>query len=304
MRVVVVFCEGPHDIYFAARSVGRIGFKYHLDDAQSLPTPFGWKASPLSREEGLVLSQRQDKLDESAPEPASLTTLNFGRKPLFELASRFGGPFPDWAGPQWLMFVNMGGDSSAQRVINLARAIGTTMKRPRQDTTEVAYAFLFDADPISDKKGLDWRLREFKTAYGAWLGQSSPSDWTHGLWADTEGGRVGLWVHHDNTTRQGTLEDQLGVMFENTPSHKAATTAAKSYIDSNADAKSGVRTRADKNWKAAMTIAGQVVKPAIKGSVVGSGLSVMVEKSLPDEAFDTTYCRALASFLTSAWTNP
>lgn len=301
MRVVVVFCEGPHDIQFAARSVLRHRrFERYEGTAQGLPTPFGWRDDPLSKEVGLVRSQRE----RTEASGAKFEALNFGEKPLFELACQLVDKPTDWQGPDWLLLVNMGGDSSSGRVIELAKTIVVSMKRPRQDTTEFAMAFLFDADPLADKKGLDWRQRTFKETYAPLLGELGSQDWTHGMWSDTAAGRVGLWVHHDSSIQEGTLEDHLGKMFEDTESHKAATIAAKAYIDANAGETSSVRTRSDRRWKAAMTIAGQVVRPAVKGSVVGSGLNVMVEKSLPDEAFDAEVCKELATFLTSAWTTP
>lgn len=310
MRVVVVFCEGPHDIHFAARSVERhCAFQRYTGPAQALPTPFGWKAGANEQEKGLVRTQRDGpknkRTGQDRIETTKLNTLNFGEKPLFELACKATDDTAPSEHARWLMFVNMGGDSSHERVRALAKLVRTTIEHRRPHTSEVAFAFLFDADPLADNKGLDWRLAKFRTDYAELLGASGPEVWTHSTWADTQAGRVGLWVHHDATTKEGTLEHHLGKMFENSVSHQLATHAAKQYIEANAAATSDVRTRNDKHWKAAMTIAGQVVPPSVKDAeVVGSGLNVMVEKSLPDEAFDAEVCKALATFLTSAWTTP
>jgi hypothetical protein len=283
MRVVVVFCEGPHDLHFAARSVMRHGgYSAFSGSASDLPTPFGWKPRDVQDPQvGLVLSQlrRIDTIQ------ASLDRLNFGKKPLFEYAIHSADK------RTWLLFVNSGGDSAATEVKELIKRIRASRMVPGIELTALAFAFLFDADFLSDNKGKAWRLQAFQTDYEdtLHLERGAAEGWKH---ANDEW--VGLWIHYKQSTSDGTLEELLEPLF--TPWSEMS--GALAFIDTYAEKGNPVREKADKRRKAAFTIAGQLRRGTDRSFLVGSAMNVMIQKGLEDSAFDAEVCREVAKFLT------
>lgn len=296
MRVLVVFCEGPHDVYFASRSLARHSdYEEYKGPASGLPTPFGWSAQdPLDKQEGLVLTQVR-RLD---PLSIGLGQLNFGKKPLFEHALRSAD------GSSWALFVNMGGDSASKEVNLLLRRLRASRLKPGIDLQFAAFAFLFDADFTADGRGLGWRVQKFKADYKEAMG--SMDNAKSGAWWGTDRGPVGLWVHHSSASQDGTLENVAGPVFAEHADWKVLVAAAGTYIDAHGAEDAPARSNPDKRWKASITIAGQLRPDSNgKGALAGSGMNVMIQRGLHDDGFDAAVCKELATFLTTVpWPNP
>jgi hypothetical protein len=296
MRVLLVFCEGPHDIYFASRSLCRNAeYRPYKGVANDLPRPFGWKAQDkLDKQLGIVVTQAQrlDSFD------MDLDRLNFGKKPLFEHALHSKDK-TDWA-----LFVNMGSDSAAEEVVKLLRNIKAGQVGLGDAKPRIACAFVFDADFKVDSRGLDWRIQRFIDDYTEAL--HLPEKVEPGSWWGTILGPVGLWVHYHTDSKEGTLEDFAGPIFSAHPSWKGLLEAAGSYIDDNSEQAAPVRVKRDKRWKASITIAGQLRPDSRgKGTLAGSGMNVVIKSGLEDDAFDAPICKMLADFLIKVpWPTP
>lgn len=284
MRVTLAFCEGPHDIHFAARSLLRHSGQVRFDGpASGLPTPFGWRPEDkLDKQEGLVLAQLR-RLD---PLAIDLDTMNFGRKPLFEFAS-----YEPNQGV-WTLFVNMGGDSSTVGVSELINLVEIGMGRRGIDVKQVAFAFLFDADFIVDGKGQAWRVTEFRNQYAPIFGDIANVE-SRG-WRDTGKHMVGLWLHHGDPD-EGTLEDHAGSVASMDKVWEGRIVQAQQYLDTSLDKASPIRLKRDKAWKAKLTVAGQ-----LNTATVGAGMNVVIQRGLADKGFDAPVCSMLAEFLTGA----
>ncbi|MGE4070801.1 MAG: hypothetical protein AB7E72_06455 [Lysobacterales bacterium] len=275
MKAVLVFCEGNHDVVFAARSLGQVaGAAWMNMPIGELPSPLG-HVPDLSQPNnpkirGLISSRYSGRsLDESSLQAAVHPPV-----PAFEAILR----------DQNILYVliRCNGDAAAsaalelvnETVILLNPAFGT-------DVEQIAAAFLFDADT-----SLATREMQFAHEYMLLLdGMTAP---THGGWVNSTI-PVGLYVFHDSSTQQGTLENVLGPLVAAEWNLRWA--AADSYLSTHAQPTDPISAKPAEWLKAQINIAGQFVLP-------GDPMSQVIgRRGLSASHFSGHESRSLVAFL-------
>jgi len=309
MRVVIVFCEGPHDIQFVSRSVLRnaSGFSIYEGKTADLPVPFGVKSE---RGQSLIVQQhrRIEQFESTVDET------NFGKKPLYELVLRNKES-------DFLLFVNMGGDSTSDEVIKLIESALSACSDPiGGEVSRLAFAFFYDADFLKDTKGRVYRVNEFWRCFSNLFQPTriQPSEgWESCLFLSGSSGLedsdepdrkslandtgrfpVGLWVH--GLEAEGTLEDHLEMVLKSHHELKDEYQEALSFVKSRLSEDHPLIAKTDKRNKAIITIMGQFFN-RVKGSkgslLAGTSFSGIIGKGLPEDCFDSVYSKQIAKAL-------
>lgn len=243
MRAVLVFCEGRHDVVFVRRSLcaaakGEL-FKGRIRD---LPAPFG-------ASEGVPQGFISSQYAKHELEGGRLAEAAHARPPTFDAVVAV----PE---DETLYFLlRCGTDSAAGRTIPVVKSVANLVGKFSEPSGvgEVAFAFLFDADDA----GVEVRTARFASDYAACLGDNPVG---HANWARCHLGPVGLFVFHDSSTGNGTLEDALAPMVHDAWSERWH--AAGVYLDTHAKETDPIRRgKASKLKKAQISITGQFLCP-------------------------------------------
>ena len=306
ISALVIFCEGPHDVHYVGRCLEvHSKFMPFEGNVTDLPTPFGRpkRESVGDDELGLVICQsRRLCFTDRSP----FDEVNFSKKPLYEFAANRIQESAETKHVEWAIMVNCGGDSNHKQVIEVLTQIREALDPDYcPEVTNVRYAFIYDADFVHQepKRGLKAREQLFWRHFGEYLRPKDDAYIPHGKWKQTDIGSVGLWVHHNSEDQQGTLEDHLLPMCMQDWSTELAD--ALEIINKDQYCNSHARGARDKTIKAAITMAGQLRLPRVpsgpkkhRGTLVGAGLAVMVQKGISDTAFEQSESgKALANFL-------
>lgn len=279
MRGLLVFCEGNHDIVFAQRSLGAVAQAEYLNiPIGELPYPLGTVDGQGGKATTSILQQRlaSRRLNESTVRAAS-----HAPAPNFESVLLLRST------DTYVMLIRASTDSDAAGATALVSdfvfLIGLVQTSPIK---KVGVAFLFDAD----KAGVTARETQFASNYRAILSGPTPS---HGQWVQGTHGPVGLFVFHDPTTRQGTLDVHLATIVQ--AKWPTRWQAADAYLQSHALPHEPVFRSGPERLKAQMCITGQFVCP-------GDPMTQVISRdAIPDRVhFQTPESQALATFLTSA----
>lgn len=275
MKAVFVFCEGNHDVVFASRSLGHIiGAQWVGSPIGELPSPLGPVPDPSNPKHPKVQSVIASRYAGRVLDGLKLQEAAHAPIPTFESVVRHGETL--------YVLVRCQGDSSAEAAIQLVDDF-TAVLDPAfgTDITELAAAFLFDADA-----NLAAREGAFAADYAPLL-QGSPAP-AHAAWTKAAI-PVGLYVFHDTTTKQGTLEDLLAPLVAT--EWNGRWQAADSYLTTHAIPADPVMKKPVERIKAQITITGQFVCP-------GDPMTQVIgRKWLPENHFAGAESRSLVSFL-------
>lgn len=270
MRAVLVFCEGRHDVVFVKRSLVAVaGGKPFEKKVRDLPAPFGSSGAGPG-----FIRQLYAKRD---LEDRQLAAAAHARPPTFEAVVTLPGD------GTLCLLIGCGGDSKAPGNVDVVKKVATlvTTYQEPSGVDEVAFAFVFDADDA----GLQARERSFASAYAECLGGQSTG---HAGWARGELGPVGLFVFHDPSTLEGTLEDALAPMVCEAWSERWY--AAGDYLSAHAHEADPIR-KASKYKKAQISVTGQFLCP-------GDPMAKVIDSErLPRETFTGPVSQALVDFL-------
>lgn len=282
MRAVLVFCEGPHDVAFARRSLEAHGGCERVDKpVGELPSPFG--------------SSRAGK---------GLIATRYGRQALAELTVQAAShpPLPcfesvveNTATNTLFVLVGTHGQDQVDPVRDLLRDLNASITKGHAGTFDVsqyAAAFLFDAN----RKGVASKLAAFRHRYGEHFGDLSNLE--HGKWVMTNTVPAGCFVFH-RQDQTGTLEDHLAPIVKSAWPGRYA--AARRFIDDNREDADEVSGSDAARLKAIITATGQFHLPGVSMTVVVSDR----KKGLPQAQFKESQPSAeLAGFLAGApWGN-
>lgn len=276
MKAVFVFCEGNHDVKFAARSLGGVASAAWVGKPiKELPSPLGPIPDPANPRNPKQKSLIAERYAARSLEDLTLQAAAHAPPPAFEAVLRDGTAH--------YVLIRCHGDAAAASATQLLNDV-TSVINPAfgTDITEIAAAFLFDADAA-----VAAREETFAASYQPILGGASGPK--HGAWVIGKDFPVGLFVFHDATTQQGTLEDLLAPLVE-----KEWTTrwqAASTYLTSHQLAGDAVSRTPAERAKAQISITGQFVVP-------GDPMSEVIGRNgLPAVHFQGPDSQALVTFL-------
>lgn len=285
MKAVIVFCEGSHDVAFATRSLGVLeNAEWMRKPIRELPSPFGPKPDPHNPDnpkvQGIIVRHYSARLLDDLP----LTAAARPPLPSFERLLYVAGIDTVFA------LVRCHGDGTSTAAMELLGKFQALMLPGfNLDVGRIAAAFLFDADDA----GVAGREASFAASYTAILdGNNAPR---HGQWVRGSDFPVGLYLFHDRTTRQGTLEDLLVPMVET--QWRDRWKAAGEYLADHQAAGDPVATKPAERRKAQICITGQFLFP-------GDPMTMVIERNgLPNAHFSGHESQALVDFLTGTpWT--
>lgn len=284
MRAVLVFCEGSHDIVFATRSLGALaGGKWMGQPISKLPSPFGPRTDPSNPQRPVVRSFIVERLRTRAIDELRLRDAAHPAPPSFQAFVHVD------ADDVLFALLRSGGDSAAKASLDLIQDVVTLMPLGL-DVTEVAVAFLFDADV----DGVQAREASFERTHQRLLGSAGGPK--HGVWVNTDVNGmeipVGLYIFHDPSTGEGTLEDTLAPMVAS--EWPKRWTGAETYLGKHQEAQDPVATKRSERLKAQISISGQFLFP-------GDPMTqVLARNGLPSSHFQGPASKALVDFLRSA----
>jgi hypothetical protein len=276
MKAVFVFCEGAHDVKFAARSLGGVATATWVGDPiKELPSPLGPIPDPDNPKRPKLKSLIAERYAERSLDEMSLQAASHAPPPAFEAIVRDGTTL--------FVLLRCAGDTAAASVMKLLSDM-TAVLTPAfgTDVKQIAAAFLFDADAsVATREAL------FEASYQPILGPAPGPK--HGAWVLGKDFPVGLHVFHDAATQQGTLEEILAPLVElewSTRWH-----AASAYLTSHAGVGDPVSKKPAERLKAQINITGQFVAP-------GDPMSEVIGRNgLSASHFDGAHSKALVAFL-------
>lgn len=303
--------EGEADAGLVRRCLGRhCGARWVADRPIDLPTPFGARALPgearASREGRSLILNWQARV---TPSDQNLQeTSRGGRDPTFDCVLRVPSPSDDTL----YIIVRLGGDKNfPPDGIELIDLIGRNIDLPGRphDVHRFAVACFFDADaPEHDGSSTAadcvtarqaWFLAALQARFATAI-TPSHAQWAKireaqlTRWAPTALMPLGLYVFHDSSTQQGTVEDILEPIVSQ--HHPTRLTDAHAYLQTHPNPAS---TRAVDRAKARLTIALQPTRPGFSLATWTQGGVKPEDKPLPDTAFAGPECKAIADFLTA-----
>jgi hypothetical protein len=275
MKAVFVFCEGNHDVAFVSRSLGQIAGGQRLNKPiGELPSPLGPVPDPSKPKDPKLKSLIASRYSSRVLDDLSLQAAAHAPLPAFEAVVQDTNTF--------YVLIRCNGDGSAEASIALVDEFRALLNPAfGTDIKEAAAAFLFDADA-----SLKSRECAFAAAYARMLaGLTAPA---HGAWVKATF-PVGLYVFHDKSTGQGTLEAVLGPLVA--AEWNTRWVAADGYLTTHAAPTDPVTKKPGEKLKAQINITGQFVLP-------GDPMSQVIgRKGLSASHFDGPESQALVAFL-------
>lgn len=289
MRAVLVFCEGNHDIVFATRSLGAVAKAEWLGQPISdLPSPFGPRHDPSKPQNPIVRSFIAERIRGRVLDGLRLMDAAHPQTPSFQAFLHVPSHDIVYA------LLKSGSDNAATAAVTLIEDFLTQLQFG-VDITEVAAAFLFDADTA----GVEGREATFEADHRALLaGTTGPN---HGCWSigavNGTSLPTGLFVFHDPTHRTGTLEDIIAPMVS--MEWPDRWSGAGNYLTTHQDPGDPVATDSTEAVKARVCITGQFRFP-------GDPMTQVIRRGgLSDHHFQGATSQALADFLLRVpWGNP
>lgn len=275
MKAVLVFCEGNHDITFAARSLGQVASAQWVNKPiGELPSPLGPVPDPSKPRDPKIKSLIGSRYAGRVLDELSLQAAAHAPPPAFESVVQVNSTL--------YVLIRCHGNGAAKAAINLVSEFSALLNPAfGTDIKQVATAFLFDADT-----SLKARESAFAIEYAGMLaGMAAP---THGTWV--KGNLpVGLYVFHDASTQQGTLEDMLGPLMA--AQWNTRWVAADGYLTAHAAPTDPVMRKPAERLKAQINITGQFMFP-------GDPMSQVIGRNgLPSSHFSGPESKSLVTFL-------
>lgn len=280
MKAVFVFCEGNHDVTFIVRSLGQVANASWVGDAiGKLPSPLGPVRDPANPSRPKIESLIAKRYSTRTLNDLRLQAAAHAPPPTFEAIVQFEDTL--------YVLIRCHGDGAAKAAIDLLADVNA-MLNPAfgTDVKKIAAAFVFDAD-----ESLGGRESAFAKEYAALLSSQSPP--THGKWVNGSH-PVGLYVFHDQASKNGTLEEMLAPLVAS--EWGARWNAAGHYLSTNAQAADPVSKKRSELLKAQINVTGQFLFP-------GDPMSVVIGKprgtapGLPDSHFNGAESQSLVDFL-------
>jgi hypothetical protein len=283
MRAVLVFCEGNHDVVFATRSLGAIaGVQWLGQPITDLPSPFGPRHDPSNPHNPIVKSFIIERIRGRVLDGLKLMDTTYPHPPSFQALLRL--PADDVV----FAILRSGGDDAAESAITLIADLLTQLPLG-VDVTEIAAAFLFDADA----HGVTAREAAFEADHQLLLGGipgPKHASWVKGTINGTSI-PVGLFVFHDPANGKGTLEDIIAPMVAS--QWPPRWLQAGTYLTTHQDPTDPVATKPAETLKAQICITGQFRFP-------GDPMTqVLRREGLPANHFQGQHSQALVTFLRS-----
>ena len=253
MKAVLVFCEGHHDVVFAARSLSVVArCSLVKKQIRELPSPFG----PGDTARKGLLATRLERRD---IEDLNLQVAAHPPLPSFDAIVE------DTVAGTMFMLVRTHGKDRVKAVQGLLADLRVIFDRTLVDTYDVAeyaIAFLFDANAI----GMVKTINCFRQRYTDDFGDLSGVD--HGKWTTTEVSPVGCFVFHtESTDKTGTLDDHLASMAR--AEWPDRYVKAHAFVRDNKKESDRVSRSGARQSKAVITAAGQFHVP-------GAGLTQVI----------------------------
>ena len=262
MKAVLIFVEGSADGWYVCRCLGQhCGAQFDSRRPADFETPFGQMGG---NQGGGFIARWHARI---AADDLRLAEGSEGKEPVFQAALRTTDTL--------FLIVRMGGDRKIVEVQKLIFALRDLFKpNPVGRVQELALAFLYDADNPSHYKGGSQdcvaerealflqdsgTLATFDALAGqsaqyALLGTGTP---THAQWVQGTDFPVGLFVMHDPTTRQGTLESAIEPALQAQAPWDTRLVEAEKYLGANEVPTDKVVTDPRARSKARITSAGQ-----------------------------------------------
>ena len=276
MKVVLVFCEGRHDVVFAQRSLGAHGGCKWVDKKiWQLPSPFG-RNKVASR--GVIAT----RFEQHALEDLTLRAAAHPPLPCFESIVE------NTANGTIFFMVRTQGKVQSQPVLDLLRTLDLTITDEPAgtfDVSEYAAAFLFDANG----EGVTSTVEGFRDRYGTHFGDLS--DLEHGMWLNATTVPVGCFVFHTSDLQQtGTIEDQLAPMARGAWPDRYPE--VERFIDEKRHLDDKASSSDAERLKAIITVTGQFDHP-------GDPMSIIIGRTgIPVAQFEeSAMSKTLADFL-------
>ena len=291
MKVVLVFCEGRHDVTFAQRSLSaHSNCKLVEESIHKLPAPLGRGENGQSKtiKKGLIAGTFERSFPEDLPKDLPLRAAGHSPVPCFQAIVK------NTATDTMFFMARTEGKDQNKPVLEFLNNLDLTIRSGGDiDVTQYAAAFLFDANGA----GVMSRLDDFRRRYSQHFGDLSHLQ--HRQWLPTGTVPVvpvGCFVFHASAQEQtGTIEDHLAPMAERAWPDRYA--AAQNLIDTRCNDNDQVSNSEAKRLKAIITATGQFGHP-------GAPLSTIIMESrngIPEEQFKAcAVSRELAHFLTQA----
>lgn len=281
MRAVLVFCEGNHDIVFVTRSLGAVAQAQWLGQPISdLPSPFGPRHDPTNPHNPIVKSFIAERIRGRVLDGLKLMDAAHPQPPSFQVLLHLPADNIVYA------LLRSGGDDAANSTVNLISDFLTQLPLG-VDITEVAAAFLFDADA----QGVAAREASFATDHQLLFGGIAAPKHANWVKCAINGTTVptGLYVLHDATTGKGTLEAIISPMMATEwPQRWSEAGTYLTTYQSNSDP---VATKPAEALKAQICITGQFRFP-------GDPMTqVLRRKGLPPHHFNGSHSHDLVDFL-------
>jgi len=259
MRVLFIFCEGPHDAHFVGRLLKASGL--YLEYI----TPLKDYPRPLDKFISLKFQNRK------------IEDIRIGKpdNPLVPVCGLIKG------GEEVLVFpISLGGMDKINDTRSLLSEIYDSfapdiLVRPESDVSAVSILFIYDAD----SRGYTHTVQTWNAQFADLL----PGEIPAAQWTAHSGLLIGLFVFTGADGDTGTLEDNLIVLFRST--NEPLITRAETFVDDHfepiAPGGDGV-AYATKKKKGILTICGQAEKKN-----AGYALTMVVrDTDLLNDAFD------------------
>ena len=319
-KAIVVFVEGPADGYYVMRCLGQCaGANHDKRKPVDYESPFG-RITPKHLGFVIEWNTRTDAQELRLAESAE------GDQPVFQSVAV--------AGDVLFLIVRMGGDGQRSpvkitEIQRLAFSLIDPLTLPSNAIKQIALAFIYDADRPShypNFTGTDCVQERAATFVADFAPRASfPSRIinpnapvvqyslldakvggpSHASWVKGTNFPIGLFVFHDPSTLQGTLEDHIEPALRGDAVWKDRLDGAEAYLTSLESAGDDVKDSPSERAKARLTIAGQFNNAGESlGQLIRRGKPPKgTQPTIPDSVFQTPAAQALATFLTSApWT--
>ena len=262
MKVLFVFCEGPHDAHFVGRLLKASNlYQEYITPLKEYPTPL-------------------DKFISQKFQNRKIEDIRIGRpdNPLVPVCGLKN------AEESVLVFpISLGGMDKTSETKSLLEEICDSfapdiLERPEFDINAISILFIYDADA----RGLAGTVQLWNDRFSDRFPDGIPAA---AQWTEQTGYRIGLFVFTGSEEDKGTLEDNLIELFRitNTPLITEAESFLETHFEASANGGDEV-AYATKRKKGILTICGQTEKKN-----AGYALSVVVrDTELLNDAFDFT----------------
>lgn len=245
VKILVIFCEGAHDVTFVYKMFENcLSFKSSKLKFSEYPFPF-------------------NKLFNSSIRNHADKDLSLDMAHKFFLPGRVL-----IKGQQWVLLFNAGGDGQIKRLQAYLSAILLLEDDPEYDNSQkfddfIDFLFVYDADQIGVEKRVKKTKKDFEQIDGdSFIAGDFKSSQRSQYGYIYDNKAVFVWGEN---TKQGTLEDWLIPMYQQTHSNNLA----KAYLTlDNMFEWGGTIAKQSKRHKAAITVLGQKQRPGASMAVV------------------------------------